>query len=125
MGRDSLSSASLLQPLQSPRATLLWDLLMGESLGERRLHLTSFPGKYLCVILAPTSVAAASSTRTRSSLLLLPNALQWAKLPQHSREQCEEIFPGYISDGMICAGGKGHATCNGDSGGPLVCPDAN
>merc|ERR1712244_118181 len=57
--------------------------------------------------------------------LFLPNALQWAKLPQHSREQCEEIFPGYISDGMICAGGKGHATCNGDSGGPLVCPDAN
>merc|ERR1712179_341152 len=54
-----------------------------------------------------------------------PNALQWAQLPQHSREQCEEIFPGYISDGMICAGGKGHATCNGDSGGPLVCPDAN
>merc|ERR1712212_1034334 len=47
------------------------------------------------------------------------------QLPQHSREQCEEIFPGYISDGMICAGGKGHATCNGDSGGPLVCPDAN
>merc|ERR1711900_108670 len=57
--------------------------------------------------------------------LFLPNALQWAQLPQHSREQCEEIFPGYISDGMICAGGKGHATCNGDSGGPLVCPDAN
>merc|ERR1712098_829199 len=56
--------------------------------------------------------------------LFLPNALQWAKLPQHSREQCEEIFPN-ISDGMICAGGKGHATCNGDSGGPLVCPDAN
>merc|ERR1712154_591862 len=55
----------------------------------------------------------------------LPNALQWAQLPQHSREQCEEIFPGYITDGMICAGGKGHATCNGDSGGPLVCPDVN
>merc|ERR1711931_230666 len=53
------------------------------------------------------------------------NSTGWAQLPQHSREQCEEIFPGYISDGMICAGGKGHATCNGDSGGPLVCPDAN
>merc|ERR1711887_35067 len=62
---------------------------------------------------------------TNGAGLFLPNALQWAQLPQHSREQCEEIFPGYISDGMICAGGKGHATCNGDSGGPLVCPDAN
>merc|ERR1711931_561245 len=62
---------------------------------------------------------------TAGAGLFLPNALQWAQLPQHSREQCEEIFPGYISDGMICAGGKGHATCNGDSGGPLVCPDAN
>jgi len=57
--------------------------------------------------------------------LFLPNALQWAQLPQHSREDCEEIFPGYISDGMICAGGAGFATCNGDSGGPLVCPDEN
>ena len=44
--------------------------------------------------------------------LFLPNALQWAQLPQHSREDCEEIFPGYISDGMICAGGAGFATCN-------------
>ena len=49
---------------------------------------------------------------TAGAGLFLPNALQWAQLPQHSREQCEEIFPGYISDGMICAGGKGHATCN-------------
>merc|ERR1739838_599272 len=57
--------------------------------------------------------------------LFLPNALQWAQLPQHSREDCEEIFPGYISDGMICAGGAGFATCNGDSGGPLACPDEN
>ena len=26
---------------------------------------------------------------------------------------------------MVCAGSRGHATCNGDSGGPLVCPDAD
>jgi hypothetical protein len=44
--------------------------------------------------------------------LFLPNALQWAQLPLHSREECEDIFPGYITDGMICAGGAGHATCN-------------
>ena len=49
---------------------------------------------------------------TSGAGLFLPNALQWAKIPQHSREQCKEIFPGYISDGMICAGGEGHATFN-------------
>merc|ERR1711874_897778 len=37
----------------------------------------------------------------------------------------ETIFPGYITENMVCAGSAGHATCNGDSGGPLVCPDAN
>jgi len=57
--------------------------------------------------------------------LFLPNALQWAKLPLHARDACEEIFPGYITDGMVCAGRKGYSTCNGDSGGPLVCPDEN
>merc|ERR1711931_510380 len=60
---------------------------------------------------------------TSGAGLFLPNALQWAKLPVHSRADCEEIFPGYITDGMICAGTTGYSTCNGDSGGPLVCPD--
>ena len=40
--------------------------------------------------------------------LFLPNALQWAKLPLHARDACEEIFPGYITDGMVCAGRKGY-----------------
>jgi len=62
---------------------------------------------------------------THGGGLFLPNALQWAQLPLHSRAECEEIFPGYITDNMICAGSSGHATCNGDSGGPLVCPDSN
>jgi len=57
--------------------------------------------------------------------LFLPNPLQWVQIPVHGRAQCEEIFPGYITDGMICAGSHGHTTCNGDSGGPLVCPDAS
>merc|ERR1712215_3739 len=62
---------------------------------------------------------------TSGAGLFLPNALQWARLSLHSRDQCEGIFPGYITDGMICAGKSGHSTCNGDSGGPLVCPDEN
>ena len=42
----------------------------------------------------------------------IANPLQWAQLPIHSREECEEIFPGYITDGMICAGGPGHTHCH-------------
>ena len=49
---------------------------------------------------------------TTGAGLFLPNALQWAKLPVHSRADCEEIFPGYITDGMICAGTTGYSTCN-------------
>merc|ERR1712098_508406 len=59
---------------------------------------------------------------TSGSGLFLPNALQWIQIPVHSPDRCEEIFPGYISEGIICAGSAGHATCNGDSGGPFVCP---
>merc|ERR1711953_381858 len=62
---------------------------------------------------------------TNGGGLFLPNHLQWIQIPIHSHDECEEIFPGYITDGMVCAGGPGAATCNGDSGGPLVCPDAN
>ena len=57
--------------------------------------------------------------------LFLPNHLQWIQIPLHSAADCETIFPGYITENMVCAGSAGHATCNGDSGGPLVCPDAN
>merc|ERR1719230_1425843 len=60
---------------------------------------------------------------TNGNGLFLPNHLQWIQIPVHSREDCESIFPGYITDNMVCAGSAGAATCNGDSGGPLVCPD--
>ena len=57
--------------------------------------------------------------------LFLPNHLQWIQIPIHSAADCESIFPGYITENMVCAGSAGAATCNGDSGGPLVCPDEN
>ena len=44
--------------------------------------------------------------------VILPNTLQWAQIPIHSRDECENIFPGYITDGMVYAGTVGHATCN-------------
>ena len=48
---------------------------------------------------------------THGGGLFLPNALQWAQLPLHSRAECEEIFPGYITDNMICAGSSGLTAC--------------
>merc|ERR1719348_737319 len=76
-------------------------------------------------VLAPETVCNSTGWGlTSGSGLALPNALQWIQIPVHSTEDCEEIYPGYISDGMICAGSAGHATCSGDSGGPFVCPTA-
>ena len=49
---------------------------------------------------------------TNGGGLFLPNHLQWIQIPIHSHDECEEIFPGYITDGMVCAGGPGAATCN-------------
>ena len=43
--------------------------------------------------------------------LFLPNHLQWIQIPLHSAADCETIFPGYITDNMVCAGSPGHATC--------------
>merc|ERR1711934_300900 len=75
-------------------------------------------------IAAETICNATGWGLTSGSGIFLPNPLQWIQIPFHERPECEEIFPGYITDGMVCAGTKGHTTCNGDSGGPLVCPDA-
>ncbi|XP_043853116.1 kallikrein-8 [Dromiciops gliroides] len=51
-----------------------------------------------------------------------PETLICAELNIWSQDQCEEAYPGKISDGMVCAGDNaGVDTCQGDSGGPLVC----
>ena len=41
-----------------------------------------------------------------------PNALQWVQIPALSHEDCENLHPGYITDGMVCAGSQGHTVCN-------------
>ncbi|XP_032343734.1 kallikrein-8 isoform X1 [Camelus ferus] len=51
-----------------------------------------------------------------------PDTLNCAEVEIFSQKQCEDAYPGKVTDGMVCAGdSSGADTCQGDSGGPLVC----
>ncbi|KAM9852074.1 uncharacterized protein ACBR49_005182 [Aulostomus maculatus] len=52
-----------------------------------------------------------------------PFYLQCVEIPILSNMECENAYPGMITDRMVCAGylEGGKDACQGDSGGPLVC----
>ncbi|XP_001497439.2 kallikrein-8 isoform X3 [Equus caballus] len=51
-----------------------------------------------------------------------PDTLNCAEVEIFPQKRCEDVYPGQVTDGMICAGSNSGAdTCQGDSGGPLVC----
>jgi len=57
-----------------------------------------------------------------------PDVLHHVEVPWVSDEQCEEGYPGKITETMICAGNYedgGIDSCQGDSGGPLTWVDPN
>nr|XP_054367513.1 kallikrein-11 [Mirounga angustirostris] len=60
---------------------------------------------------------------TSSSQLRLPYTLRCANITIIKHEECEEAYPGNITDTMVCASVReeGKDSCQGDSGGPLVC----
>ncbi|KAI5213832.1 Kallikrein-11 [Manis pentadactyla] len=60
---------------------------------------------------------------TSSPQLNLPHTLRCANISIIGQEECENAYPGNITDTMVCASVKeeGKDSCQGDSGGPLVC----
>ncbi|KAM6222327.1 kallikrein-11-like [Rhynchocyon petersi] len=60
---------------------------------------------------------------TSSPQLHLPHTLRCANITIIDHKECEDAYPGNITDTMVCASVReeGKDSCQGDSGGPLVC----
>ncbi|XP_070628331.1 kallikrein-11 isoform X1 [Bos indicus] len=58
-----------------------------------------------------------------SPQLHLPHTLRCANVTIIKHRECEDAYPGNITDTMVCASVRkeGKDSCQGDSGGPLVC----
>uniref|UniRef100_A0A7N5JT82 Kallikrein related peptidase 8 n=1 Tax=Ailuropoda melanoleuca TaxID=9646 RepID=A0A7N5JT82_AILME len=51
-----------------------------------------------------------------------PDTLNCAEVEIFPQKKCQDVYPGQVTDAMICAGNSNGAdSCQGDSGGPLVC----
>ncbi|KAI4811698.1 hypothetical protein KUCAC02_014575 [Chaenocephalus aceratus] len=85
--------------------------------------------QYVQAVALPSSCAPAGTMCTVSgwgstqSSTADGNKLQCLNIPILSDRDCDNSYPGMITDAMFCAGylEGGKDSCQGDSGGPVVC----
>ncbi|XP_070822469.1 trypsin-1-like isoform X2 [Chaetodon trifascialis] len=83
--------------------------------------------QYVQPVPLPTSCAPAGTMCTVSgwgdTQTVDGNKLQCLQIPILSESDCDNSYPGMITDAMFCAGylEGGKDSCQGDSGGPVIC----
>ncbi|XP_019513727.1 PREDICTED: kallikrein-11 isoform X2 [Hipposideros armiger] len=76
-----------------------------------------------CCVTPGTRCLISGWGTTSSPQLHLPHTLRCANITIIEHKQCEDAYPGNVTNTMVCASvqEEGKDSCQGDSGGPLVC----
>ncbi|XP_050572769.1 kallikrein-13-like [Cygnus atratus] len=76
-----------------------------------------------CPPVPGTSCTTSGWGATTSPEVSYPDVLQCVTVTIFSTAECKRLYPGSITENMICAGSLqgGRDSCQGDSGGPLIC----